>query len=284
MSDAATINADMLSFWNGQGGQTWVVRQAHTDATLAPVTQALLTFAQPREGERVLDIGCGCGAPTIEFARAVGLDGRVVGFDISGPMLAEAAARSTSAEIANVEWRQADPATAQLEPFDLLVSAFGVMFFGDMVAAFANMRRSANPGARMALVCWRGLAENPWMEVPMNAVAQHLPPRPKGTPNSPGMFAFADPEYASHVLTAAGWAAPRFEKLDLNLDIAAGRGLDQAVIQSTQIGAVNSWLRNQPPEIISAATASLRMALAPHTNGSNVRLPAAMWLIGSSAV
>lgn len=96
------------------------------------------------------------------------------------------------------------------------------------------------------------------------------------------MFAFADPQRVSDVLTAAGWAPPRLEKLDLDLDIAAGHGLDEAVAQSTQIGAVNSWLRNQPAEVVSAAVTSLREALAPHTDGGGVRLPAAMWLISST--
>ena len=117
----------------------------------------------------------------------------------------------------------------------------------------------------------------------MNAVAQHLPPRPKGTPNAPGMFAFANPDYVTQVLTQAGWSAPRFEKFDCALDIAAGRGIEEAVVQSTQIGAVNSWLRNQSPEIIAASTQSLRDALAPHTSGANTRLPGAVWLIGSTA-
>ena len=282
MASPQEINADMLAFWNGQGGRIWVARQAHTDITLTPVTEALLAFASPRTGERVLDVGCGCGAPTLEFARAVGPSGRVAALDISGPMLADGEARAKAAGIANVEWRQADPATAALDEYDLLTSAFGTMFFGDPVGAFAHMRRAANPGARMAIVCWRQLAENPWMEVPMKAVAQHLPPRPKPAPHAPGMFAFADPQRVSEVLTASGWAPPRFEKLDVDLDIAADRGLEEAVIQSTQIGAVNSWLRNQPSEVISAAIASLRDALAPHVNGESVRLPSAMWLISSA--
>jgi hypothetical protein len=133
----------------------------------------------------------------------------------------------------------------------------------------------------MALVCWRTLAENPWMEVPMTAVAQHLPPRPKPVPNGPGMFAFADPVHVTEVLTEAGWAPPRFEKLDLDLDIAAGRGLEEAVVQSTQIGAVNSWPRNQPAEVVSAAITSLREELAPYADGASVRLAGAMWLISS---
>ncbi len=282
MATPKEIDADMLAFWNGTGGHTWVARQQHTDITLAPVTDALLAFAAPRAGERVVDIGCGCGAPTLEFARAVGPSGRVAALDISGPMLAEGERRARAAGIANIDWRQADPATAALDEYDLLTSAFGVMFFGDRVAAFANMRRGAAPGARMALVCWRTLAENPWMEVPMAAVAQHLPPRPKPVANAPGMFAFADPEHVTAVLTASGWAPPRFEKLDIDLDIAAGRGLDEAVVQSTQIGAVNSWLRNQPAEIVAAAVASLRETLAPYADGASVRLPGAMWLIGSA--
>lgn len=88
MADPEEINADMLAFWNGQGGCIWVARQAHTDTTLTPVTEALLAFAAPRTGERILDVGCGCGAPTLEFARA-GPAGRVAALDISGPMLAE---------------------------------------------------------------------------------------------------------------------------------------------------------------------------------------------------
>jgi len=281
MAAPKEINADMLAFWNGAGGKTWVARQAHTDTTLAPMAEALLAFAAPKAGEHVLDIGCGCGATTLDFARAVGPKGHVTAMDISEPMLDEGRRRAKAAGIAHVDWQEADAATAELKPYDLLTSAFGVMFFGDQIGAFSNMRKAAKPDARMALVTWRPLNENPWMEVPMNAVAQHLPPRPKGTPNAPGMFAFANPDYVSDVLTAAGWAKPEFEKLDLNLDIAAGKGLDEAVIQSTQIGAVNSWLRNQMPEIISASTNSLREALAPHCDGNSVRLPAAMWLISS---
>jgi hypothetical protein len=82
----------------------------------------------------------------------------------------------------------------------------------------------------------------------------------------------------------AGSPAPRLDKLDLDLDIPAGRGLEGALVQSTQIGAANSWLRNQPPEVFSAAIASLREAPAAHLDGASVRLPGAMWLVGSAPV
>jgi ubiquinone/menaquinone biosynthesis C-methylase UbiE len=149
------------------------------------MTEALLAFAAPRPGERVLDIGCGCGATMLEFARAVGPAGRVAALDISGPMLAEGKARAETAGMSNVDWQQADAATAGLSGFDLLTSAFGLMFFGEPVGAFAHVRRAANTGARMAFVCWRQLDENPWMQVPMNAVARHLPPASETGPERP---------------------------------------------------------------------------------------------------
>ena len=116
----------------------------------------------------------------------------------------------------------------------------------------------------------------------MIAAAKHLPPRPKPVPNAPGMFAFADRDHVTDVVTAAGWRPPHFEKLDLDLDIAADRGLEEAVVQSTQIGAINSWLRNQPPEVVTAAVSSIREALAPYVDGAKVRLRGAMWLISSA--
>ena len=282
LTNLEQFNADQLAFWNGQGGHTWVARQQHTDITLAQVSEALLALAAPRSGERVLDVGCGCGASTLQFARAVGTTGRVLALDISAPMLAEARARAETAGIANVDWREADAATAELDEFDLLASNFGLMFFGEPVPAFAHMHRAAGPGARMAFVSWRSLAENPWIGVPMLAVAPHLPPRPKADPQAPGMFAFADSQRVSWILTAAGWAPPRFDKLDLDLDIAAGRGLEEAVVQSTRIGAVSSWLRGQPAEVVAAAVASIREALAPHRDGASVRLPGAAWLVSST--
>jgi SAM-dependent methyltransferase len=109
-------------------------------------------------------------------------------------MLAEGQARAEAAGIANIDWLQADAATATLDGFDLLASNFGVMFFGDPVAAFAHMRRAASPSARMAFVCWRPITENPWMEVPLHAVYRHVPRRPKPDPQAPGMFAFANPQ------------------------------------------------------------------------------------------
>ena len=246
------------------------------------MTEALLAFAAPRLGERVLDIGCGCGATTLEFARAVGPVGRVAALDISGPMLAEGKARAETAGISNVDWQQADAATAALAGFDLLTSAFGLMFFGGPgggLRSHAPRRQHWRANGIRVLAAAR--------RKPVDAGAHERgrsPPAPasKTGPQRPWNVRLRRSAARIEVLTEAGWAAPRLDKLDLDLDIAAGRGLEEAVVQSTQIGAVNSWLRGQPAEVVSAAIASLREALAAHLDGASVRLPGAMWLVSSA--
>jgi SAM-dependent methyltransferase len=280
MSEHGRRKAEQLAYWNGPGADHWVARQTHTDVTLAPVLAATLDFAAPRAGEHVLDIGCGCGASTLALADVVG-EGRVLGVDISAPMLATGRARAEATSIGNIDWHEADAATAPLpeDAYDLLFSRFGVMFFADPAAAFANLRRAVRPDGRLAFVCWRGIEENPWMQVPLHAVYKHVPRQPRPGPEEPGPFAFADAARVTRIFADAGWARPRLEKLDLMLDVAAGRGLDAAVEQATQIGAASRALRDQPEDAVAAAVVSVRETLAQHAEGDSVRLAGAMWLV-----
>ena len=106
----------------------------------------------------MLEIGCGTGAATVPFAEAVGERGRVVGVDISGPMLAGARQRITESGLGNIALVQADAQVYDFEAnrFDLIASRFGVMFFADPVAAFSNLLLAARPGGRLCLACWDG--------------------------------------------------------------------------------------------------------------------------------
>ena len=96
------------------------------------------------------------------------------------------------------------------------------------------------------------------------------------------MFSLADPQRITEILTTAGWAPPTIDALTLDLDIAAGRGLEEALVQVSKIGVINGWLRDQPTEIVAAALNSVREALTPYVDGPSVRLPGSIWLVSSA--
>jgi len=283
MTPAQQFNETQRERWNGIDGEYWVRQQDRLDRTLAPVTGPLLAFAAPRSGSTVIDVGCGCGATTIELARAVGASGRVIGLDISEPMLALAASRLS--EFGNSTTMLGDAADLPLSNLnaELIVSRFGVMFFGDPVAAFSNLRTGLVPGGRVRFACWRPIGENPWLQIPLHAVYEHAPRLPKPEPEEPGPFAFADTERVTRILTSAGFTPPTFTPLDIQMDLAAGGTLEDAVMQSSQMGPAKRALADQPDEICAAAIDAIRRSLAPYASPSGVTLPAAVWLVAATS-
>ncbi|HSP69144.1 MAG TPA: class I SAM-dependent methyltransferase [Bryobacteraceae bacterium] len=281
MTPAQSFNEIQRERWNGIDGEFWARQQDRLDRTLAPVIGPLLAFAAPRGGSAVMDVGCGCGATTIELARAVGPSGRVIGLDISEPMLALAKVRLS--QFANTTCILGDAAGLPLHDLgaELIVSRFGVMFFGDPVAAFANLRTGLVPGGRLRFACWRPMNENPWLQIPLHAVYEHAPRLPKPDPEEPGPFALADTARVTRILTSAGFTAPSFTPLNIHLDIAAGGTLEDALMQSSQMGPAKRALADQPEEIRAAAIESIRRALMPYASSAGVKLPAAIWLVAA---
>ena len=272
-------NADQIAFWNGPGGQHWVKRQEVQDTVLAPIAAVALARAAVRSGERVVDIGCGCGATAIELGGLVAPGGKVLGVDVSAPMLRRAAERVTPG--LSVELVRADATTYDFAPahFDLLFSRFGVMFFAEPARSFANLRRALRPGGRLLFACWRAPRENPWLMLPLQGAYEHVPPLPKLGPEDPGPFSFADPERVERVLGQAGFESVALEPVDVVLDIANGGGLDAAVEAALEIGPTSRAIDGQPPAVLAAVTQSVRKVLAPHLRGRAVPLAAAIWLV-----
>jgi len=281
MTPAQAFNQDQRSRWNGIDGEYWAREQNQLDRTLAPVTGPLLAFAAPRAASTVLDVGCGCGATTIELARAVGPSGRIVGVDISEPMLLRAKERLR--EFTHTTCLLGDAAELPLQQLnaELIVSRFGVMFFGDPVAAFANLRTGLAPGGRVRFACWRPIQENPWLQIPLHAVYEHSPRLPKPDPEEPGPFSFGDVDRVTRVLASAGFTTPSFTPLDLELDLAAGGTLEDAVLHASGMGPAKRALADQPEDVRAAAIESIRRALAPHATTKGIQLPAAVWLVAA---
>jgi len=272
-------NADQIAFWNGPAGEHWTERQPAQDILLAPVSQALIDRAAAKAGERILDVGCGCGATSIALAERVAPAGFVLGVDISVPMLSRA--RQLAPKNLPLDFVLADATVYPFDPasFDLLVSRFGVMFFAEPAVSFANLRRALRPSGRVAFACWREPRENPWMMAPLQAVYQHVPKLPQQGPEDPGPFAFASEERVNRILSEAGFSAIAMEPCNLSLDIAIGRGLDAAVETTLQIGPASRALDGHPQEVRAAATRSIRETLTPFLRGDSVPLPASIWIV-----
>ena len=284
MTAPQTFAQQQWERWNGVDGEHWKQEHERLERFLSPITGPLLTFAAPAAGSSVIDAGCGCGETTVALARAVGASGHVIGLDLSEPMLGVAKRRLQ--EFANAECILGDAATARVEGkrADLLFSRFGVMFFADPVAAFANLRKGLKRGGRVRFACWRTLKENAWQKVPLDAIFEHVPRPPKPEPEEPGPFSFGKPERVTRILTAAGFAKPSFTLLDVELDLAGGGGLDDAVQHLSQLGSVRRTMADQPEEARAAAIGALRKALAPYVSAGGVKLPAAVWLVATEAV
>ena len=276
-------NADQIAYWNGPGGQHWADRQQIQDIVLAPVSEVLIDRAGVEAGERIVDVGCGCGATTIALARKVGSSGHVLGIDISGPMLTRA--RQLAPSGLSVDFALADATVYPFasENFDLLASRFGVMFFADPALSFANMRRALRPSGRLAFACWREPRENPFFMAPLQAAYKHVPKLPPLGPEDPGPFAFASEARVQRILREAGFAGVEMEPCNLSLDIAVGRGLDAAVQGALEIGPAARALAEQPSDVVAAATQSIREALAAFAKGQAVALPAAIWIVTARA-
>jgi ubiquinone/menaquinone biosynthesis C-methylase UbiE len=281
--DAHQANADQIAYWNGPNGRRWTDRQASQDVLLAPVLQLLIDRIGPKAADRIVDIGCGCGATSIALAERVSSSGFVLGVDISAPMLERA--RQLAPKRLPLDFVQADATVYPFAPasFDLLVSRFGVMFFAEPVLSFANLRKALRPKGRVVFACWREPKENPWMMAPLQVVYRHVPRLPQVGPEDPGPFAFASEERVTHILREAGYADVAMEACNISLDIAIGRGLDAAADAALEIGPSARALEGHPAEIRSAARASVRELLAPYVRGQSVPLAGSIWIVTARA-
>ena len=276
--EAAGPNAEQITYWNEQGGPRWVKLQEALDRQLASFGRIVMDRLAIGSGERVLDVGCGCGETSFELARRVGPSGSVVGADISTVMLERARERGRG--IANVEFLNADAQTHLFAPasFDVVFSRFGVMFFADPPAAFANLARALKPGGRLGFHCWKTLMDNPWMTVPLFAALQHLPPPTPPPPDAPGPFAFADADRVRGILAAAGLAEIEFESRTDPIGLGSGT-VDAAADFALQMGPTSIALREASPETVAKVRASVREALAPYQTDDGVRLTTSSWVV-----
>jgi SAM-dependent methyltransferase len=271
---------DQQAFWNGPSGDRWVRGQTVLDTMLRPFGEAAQEAVRISEGEAVLDVGCGCGDTSFALADRVGPAGRVVGLDLSAPMLARA--RETSQGRPNVAFVEGDASRVSLgaSAFDVLFSRFGVMFFSDPTLAFTHLRGGLRPSGRVAFVCWRSLDENPWAKVPLDAALALFGPPDPTPPDAPGPFSFADASRVRSILEASGFRRVAIRAFDTHNAFGGSGSLADAAREIVELGPVARFLVDRSEAEVRAAREAVEKAVTPYAKATGgVSLPAAAWVV-----
>jgi SAM-dependent methyltransferase len=268
-------NTGQVGAWDGNEGAFWTAQARRFDETMANCHGPFLASADIRTSDRVLDVGCGTGQATRDVAR-IAVDGSALGVDLSSQMIALARATAAAEGLDNIEFRHAD---AQIHPFesaefDIVISRMGSMFFGDPVAAFANLRRALRLAGRLTLLTWQGVADNEWLTEfrAAMAVGRTLPSPP---PEVPSPFALSDPDRVRSILAAAGFDDVRFQSL--HEPMSFGPDPDDAF---EFVSGLTGWMREGLDTTDrDAALAALRRTIAEHTGDHGVTYQSATWII-----
>lgn len=267
--------------WAGEMGARWLAGIDQFESMIAPIGDALLEGAAFTTGERVLDLGCGGGATSLEIARMVGPGGSVTGIDISPDLIAKARARADAEAVRNLTFECVDAAIYRPDVlFDRMVSRFGCMFFPQPTEAFSNLHGCLKPGARIDLAVWGPPRDNPWMMEMMGVLRRHIDV-PPAVPRAPGPFAFEDTDYLSAIVMEAG-----FTDLDIvprdGLQPIGGVGAspETAVKFAMSSLAAGRLMAEQPEEVRLLVEEDLQALFARHyLERQGVMMAGMVWLV-----
>lgn len=271
--------------WAGETSQRWAAQAGRLEAMLAPVDDILLPAAGIAIGERALDVGCGRGVTTRAVAAIAGLGGAVTGLDISPTLIAEAVAIPLEPVSAPIAWIAADAAAHPLLPgaFDAVVSRFGIMFFDDPVAAFANLRSGVRSGGRLVAAVWQRQDASEFqslsVKVATRVAADHgVMLRPD--PPDAGPFAYGARDHTGPILEAAGWVDVNVEPHSLPLYVGGpGTTPELAVEMGRQVGPFGMLLRDVPNPVADTIAAALVEEMRTRWDGTGVALSAAIAIV-----
>ena len=268
-------NVEQFRAWDGDEGAYWAAHADHYERAVAAYDQALFAAADIRPGDRVLDIGCGTGSTAREAARAAA-PGEVVGVDLSSAMLAIARARAAAEGLANLRFEQVDAQVHPFEPggYDVAIGRTSAMFFGDRVAALANIGRALRAGGRLVLLTWQPISRNEWIREFLGALAlgRELPAPP---PDAPGPFTLAEPEVIHEVLEAAGYV----DVAVTGAEAPMWFGADADDAHRVVLGQLGWMLADLDEASRTRARDALRASIDAHETPEGVLYASAAWLV-----
>lgn len=237
--------------WVGRRGEKWSEQLDGMEAMLAPLDQPLFEHLRVEAPARIAEVGSGGGGTALQLMRRAPAGSVVHGYDISPALVETARARSRRSP-RSIVFEVADMATAAPgQPYDRLVSRFGIMFFDAPHAAFGNLVRWLKPGGRFAFAAWGPSSENPWLTTTRDVVAQvvELPPT---DPEAPGPFRYGNADTLLALLDEAGFSD--LEVNDWRGALPIGGALAPAAAAAFALDAFSSF-----SELLEAAGGTARI-------------------------
>jgi SAM-dependent methyltransferase len=255
----------------------WAELQPLLDRLFLPFEQWIADAVAYDDAHAVLDVGCGAGATSRAIARRLGPDGHCTGIDISSILIEIAQQRATEAGLNNARFLIGDAQRSDFSEqlYDTVVSRFGVMFFDDPVAAFANISGALRPGGTLTCAAWRSAAENQFMSTAERAIAPILGPDKPLDPHAPGQFAFADAKRIETILAASGWDTIDIQPLDMCCTLSS----TDLAIYARRMGRPGTLLPKLEESLRRDAEARLDDAFAAFVTNGVARFNAACWSI-----
>jgi SAM-dependent methyltransferase len=206
----------------------------------------------------------------------------VTGVDVSADL--QERARREPADGAPIEWVLGDAQQFDLgaDRFDVVISRFGVMFFADPIAAFANLARSTRPEGRLVVAVWQRREHSPVMQHNIGvaaAAAARLGVELAFPPPDVGPCSLGTPDVVQHVLGGAGWRDITIRDHTLAM-YAAGPGTVADIVDTSMtIGGLGAALAGQPDDLVAAVREALIDDYGRLHDGTGVPLDGAISIL-----
>lgn len=285
-SPSLSDDTDFVTFWNTVLAPKFIRFKHILVGGLTLHSEAIFPTLPVRQGDRVLDVGCGFGDTAIKLARLVGPTGEVVGVDCCDAFLEIAEKEVKASGLANIRLMRGDAEISlPSDSFDFVFARFGTMFFANPVAGLRNMRRSLRPGGRMVHIVWRNRADNPWLSMARDVVLRFLPPPGEGAQTcGPGPFSMSDEATVRTMMKAAGYLDVEFRRVDA--PVLVGKDVTDAIDFQLAIGPAGEVFREagaqaeeKRPQIEAALAAAINNQ---KTSAEGIVMPSSSWVISGT--
>ena len=284
MFESQDASTEFVDFWNDVLVPKFIrFRHILVDG-LTHHSAKVFPSLQVREGDKVLDVGCGFGDTAIQLAQRVGPSGSVLGIDCCRVFLDIARKDAAAAGVDNIAFLEGD---AQFYPFgpeyDFCFSRFGTQFFENPVGGLRNMRTALKPGGIMTMIVWRTIDDNPWLGLPKQIVLQFLPPPGEDARTcGPGPFSMANQVMVTKQLEIAGYSDIDFERVDAA--VLVGESPEDSINFQLALGPAGEVFREagevaeQRRDEIDAA---LRRELERYVTDEGIVMASSSWKISA---